>query len=64
MKEALLSAASFLKWRLVPVRYAGRLRYLNGGNIYVDYKPKTAKGQELEETGFKAKGLIRAISAD
>jgi len=54
MKEAFLSTASFLKWRLVPIRYAGRLRYLNANNIFVDYKPKTPTGQELEETGYAA----------
>ncbi|MFK7941508.1 MAG: hypothetical protein AB8B85_01125 [Paracoccaceae bacterium] len=52
MKEALISAASFLKWRLVPVRHVGRLRHINAGNIFVQYNPKTPQGRELEEKGY------------
>jgi hypothetical protein len=44
--------ASFLKWRLVPVRYLGRLRFLNHRNIYVKYSPREHKAREIEARGY------------
>jgi hypothetical protein len=46
------SVASFLRWRLTPIRYAGRLRFLNPSNFYVKYKPIGTKAKEIEADGY------------
>lgn len=52
MNAMFQKTASFLRWRLVPVRYLGRLRRLNRHNFSTVYVPKTSKAQEIERVGF------------
>ncbi len=54
MNPVIQKTASFLRWRLVPVRYLGRLRRLNRHNFSTVYVPKTSKAQEIERVGFTA----------
>lgn len=52
MATALRSIGSFLKWRLVPVRYLGRVRYLKPDNLFASYAPTTPAGIAIERDGY------------
>lgn len=46
------SIVSFLRWRLVPVRYAGRVRHLRPHHLTPAAKPAGEVGRRVEESGF------------
>jgi hypothetical protein len=48
----LRKAASFLRWRLVPVRYLTMLRDMPWGNLSKSYSGRTSVCQELELSGY------------
>lgn len=52
MNSLIQETASFLRWRLVPVRYLGRLPRLNRRNLFAKYTPQHSKAREMEKTGF------------
>ncbi|WP_372426846.1 hypothetical protein [Salinarimonas chemoclinalis] len=45
------SIVSFLRWRLVPVRYAGRVRHLRPHHLTPAARPVTEAGRRVEDTG-------------
>lgn len=44
--------ASFVRWRLVPVRYLTMLRDMRWGYLFKSYPARTSVCQELEQTGY------------
>lgn len=44
--------ATFVKWRLTPVRYIGRLRYLRPHHLTAAPKPQTDIAKTVDETGY------------
>ena len=58
MNPMIQKTASFLRWRLVPIRYLGRLRRLNRHNFNSTYLPKSTKAQEIERVGFTSGPVV------
>ncbi|MCY0093032.1 hypothetical protein [Hoeflea ulvae] len=50
--------ASFVKWRLTPVRYMGRMRYIRPHHLFKAPRPQSPVGLEVEQHGY-ATGPVR-----
>ena len=48
----LYDAMHFVRWRLIALRYAGRLRGVFARNSFADMPARTAAAQRLRETGY------------